>query len=279
MPHDRWISGSQATYKNCKITGISDPDRSLKLNYRNALELSIMSLGFQRSAHETKIAIVVKRLTPSAKRGDIHAFTDGIREAQSRYGHDIADEGMRQCLEQFPDLSDKMIEFLPDEAKSHLHDAANSILAETIAEAGLRLEDHIRVTDHGIALTHQAVQAIAATGFPRVAEFGEGNESLEGIGINRDPFVHPLSECIDGSKYVNSWMVISLMITVAQGWDDDGERSVAQGHLEAMVSCIAPTLDLPTLQRRARYDDRALLQLASYVERGFNALAQQAKNH
>lgn len=234
-----------------------------------------MTKGFQNS-DETKIAIVVRRLTPSAKRNDIHAFADGVREAQTRYGHSIADEGMRQCFEQFPELASQAIAFLPDSMKPHLMDAAYEIMAQSIEDAGLRLEDHFRVSDQGAALSCEAVRAIADTGFPRIAEFGAGNESLDGVGIDRNPFMHHLSEFMEGNReYINSWAAISLIVTIAQGWDE-GNRETAQHSLEAMVFSVAPTLDLPTLQRRARYDDRSLLQLASYAERGFNAIAQKA---
>lgn len=230
------------------------------------------------SADEIKIAIIVKRLTPAARCADLHAFAEGVREAQSRYGHDIADEGMRQTLVQFPDLRDQMIDFLPDEVKSHLHEAAHSIIAEVLENAGLRLEDHMRVTDRGVALTREAVKAIADTEFPQVAEFGEGNETLAGIGLDRgDGFIHPLSATMDGnSEYLNSWAVVSMTVSGALEWTDANQNKCLE-FLQTCVSTVAPTVDLPTLTRRARYDDRALMKLCSYCQDGLQRLAEQTK--
>ncbi len=236
-----------------------------------------MTKGFQ-SADETKIEIAIKRLIPSAKRADIHAFADGVRETQTRYGHDIADEAMRQIFTQFPELAERAIEFLPESAKPHLLDCAYSLMAQAIEVSGLRIEDHFRVCDHGVAMTHDAISVIASTGFPPVAEFGQGNDSLTGVGIDRTGgFIHPLSE-VHQKEYLNSFFVVSMTISATLNWLDEppDNPETPRSFLRDCVSRVAPTLDLETMLFRVRYDDRALMQLASYAERGFTAIAQKA---
>jgi hypothetical protein len=167
------------------------------------------------------------------------------------------------------------IKLMAQSMTPHLMDHAYEIMAQALEDIGLKLEQHFRVTDQGAALTREAVEAIYETGFPRSSELA-GNDSLEGIGLDRDPFWHQLSDYMpENREYINAWAAISITISVAQGWDS-GNQEVAQNHLETMIRSVAPTLDLETLQRRSRYDDRALLQLASYAQRGFTAMAQNS---
>ncbi|MBD1847303.1 hypothetical protein H6F89_28635 [Cyanobacteria bacterium FACHB-63] len=162
----------------------------------------------------------------------------------------------------------------------HLSDETYAGLADQIEKAGLRIEDHLRVNDRGVALTNEAIQAIAASGSPRMAEL-KGNANLQGIGISRHPsFVHPLSGFFDADcKHINSWGAVSMLISVAQGWIEEGNRSTAQQSLATTVYAIAPRLDLPTLQRQARYDDRALLKLCSHVHEGLILRADKKANN
>ncbi|MBD1842500.1 hypothetical protein H6F89_03530 [Cyanobacteria bacterium FACHB-63] len=232
-----------------------------------------MAKGFQ-STDETKIAIIKKRLKPSIERQDEYAFQSGLMKMIERYGSELTEKAFQKLLSDSTWLTQKTLNMMPPSMRGEFKSSATDILASVIQDAGLKLEDHLRVTDQGIFASKKAIKAIADTGFP-VSQLGEGKESLEGIGFKRSPFIHQLSEMLD-DEHLNSWAAISMVITVAQGWDELGDRVVAQTNLEMMIQLVAPTLDLQTLQRRARYDDRALLQLASYAERGFNALAQRS---
>ncbi|MBD1842137.1 hypothetical protein H6F89_01660 [Cyanobacteria bacterium FACHB-63] len=232
-----------------------------------------MAKGFQ-STDETKIAIIKKRLKPSIEREDEYAFQSGLMKMIERYGSDLTEKAFQKLLSDSTWLAQKTLNMMPPSMGGEFKSSATDILASVIQDAGLKLEDHLRVTDQGIFASQKAIKAIADTGFP-VSQLGEGKETLAGIGLKRSPFIHQLSEMLD-EEHLNSWATISMVITVAQGWDTVGDRVVAQTNLEMMIQFVAPTLDLQTLQRRARYDDRALLQLASYTERGFNALAQRS---
>jgi len=247
-----------------------------------------MSKGFQSNedTDAIKIAIGVKRLTPSAKRGDIHAFSDGCAELQRRYGHQVADEAMRQVMEQIPgicDLAMNAVEKAPPAMKAEFYAKSIEVMAEVLTDAGLRLEDHLRVNDEGIGLTKQAVATIAATGYPGIKEFGEGNDSLEEMGLNRtNGFVHPLSEAIKPTKenglpedVLNLWAVVSMIISGAQGWTE-ADKDKCLEMLKELVSRSAPTADLNALLYRSRYDDRVLLKLCSLAHTAMEAKAVRA---
>ncbi|MBW4526802.1 MAG: hypothetical protein KME18_16715 [Phormidium tanganyikae FI6-MK23] len=237
-----------------------------------------MSKGFQ-STDETKIQIALKRITPAAKRADIDAFADGLRAAQRRYGTDVAEEARQRALDQFPELARKAIEFLPEEAKSQLRVSAYSIIADVIGEAGLRIENHFRVCDRGVALTHAALKAIADTGFPEMAKLGKGSESLQGFGVDRaNGFYHPLGETFQhqGEDCINSWGVASMLVSSAAGWIEDCDSEQGFKSLQMFVSQVAPTVDVQEMLRQSRYDDRSLLRLVQLASDGMTAKAQQS---
>jgi len=171
-----------------------------------------------------------------------------------------------------PELIGKMLDQLPPEIKNEFHSTAYEIMANEIIKSGLRVEDHCRVTDQGFALTKQAIKAIAATGFPAVKELGEGNDDLDGLGIGRSAFIHSLSEYSPDGDHMNLWGLASLIISAAQGWIP-GEKPTQQA-LEMLTNTVfkaSPTTDVNLLLARARYDDRALLKLASLLNEGLNA--------
>jgi|GEM_PF-3570248 len=235
--------------------------------------------GFQQSLNETKIAIVIKRLTPAAKRGDIHAFANGVRSSETRYGHDVADEAMRRCLVEFPELAKVAIGFLPEDKKANLHAQGYAIIADFLEQAGLRLEDSLRVSDQGVAFSIAAVKVLIATNpnYPRVSDFGSGCESIAEVGIDRtNGFLHPLSERYpENPEYVDLWAAASVVISAAMQWiESDGDT--ARQALEEFVSIVAPTLDLKTMLKACRYDDRALLKLCNYAHDGLERKCQQA---
>jgi hypothetical protein len=236
---------------------------------------SNMSKGFEpASADEIKVAIAVKRLLPSARRNDIHAFADGVREMQKRYGKGIGDEAMRQVFEQFPKLATQAFDFLTEEMRQQAYDAAIEIVAGILEDANLRLEDHLRYGDQGVAVTKQAIAAIRATGYPNVNDFGVGNDSLEDVGIVRNPFIHPLAEVIENTEYINSWAFAGVAINSALGWiEADVEKSKAA--LTECVSRVAPTTDVDKLLYRSRYCDRSLMKLAGYTAEGLQTIARQ----
>ena len=238
-----------------------------------------MSKGFQSDADETKIQIGVKRLLPSAKRRDIHAFADGVRQLQQRYGHDVADESMRRVMESHPDIADGIIDVMPDDIQREFHAKSIEIMVDVIEEAGLKIEENIRVSDEGIGLTKAAVKAIAATGYPQIKKFGEGNETLEGMGLKRlGGFMHPLSETHNAKELglpedgMNMWAVASIIVSGAFGWIEASVEK-CEGALKEAVLVAAPTTDVATLMKRSRYDDRALLRLCNLVQSGMDAKA------
>jgi len=238
-----------------------------------------MAKGFMVDTDELKIQAAVKRLLPSARRGDVHTFCDGVRRIKARHGHAIADEGMRRALIQFPNLFDEMIDSMPEEMRRPLTEMSFDAMAEVIENAGLRLEDHMRITDDGVGLTKDAVNAIIESGIPAHMVESQGNDSLKGFGIDRtDGFFHPLSEVFDAEitgtpeECTNSWGVASMVISAAQGWIE-GNR---QNSFEFLKSCAlrqSPTTDLDLMMRRSRYDDRVLMKLCSLFANGFDAIA------
>ncbi|MBD1857709.1 MULTISPECIES: hypothetical protein [Leptolyngbya] len=237
-----------------------------------------MSNGFQ-SADETKIAIAVKRLTPSAKRGDIQAFSDGVQQMRERYGQPVAEEAMNRILKEHRELSLQLLDRLPKESQLLIQDEAFDILAEVVEAAGLRLEDHFRITDKGIALTAPGLKAIADTGFPKMEDFGKPFDSLEGVGLKRiSGFYHPLCETFEhrGEDCVNSWAVASMCINSAAGWLPDVDSEQGYRSLELFVSQVSPTADVRKLLWRSRFDDRALMRLCQLAADGMTAKAAQS---
>jgi hypothetical protein len=232
----------------------------------------------EQTADELKIAAIVKRLTPSVERKDERAIASGIEKMTERYGKTLVGEALGELCQDFPWMFHDAIDNLPTEQKNLFQDEAVAIMAETLTDAGLRIEDHMRVCDKGIGLTKQAIAAIVATGFPNAAELGEGNESMEGLGLARDPFWHRLSK-FEGQgerTMMNNWACASFMINAANGWipdDDDTLTPSPKGvaNVKRLAALVAPTLDAEKLLHRAKYDDRALLKLCEILHRALES--------
>lgn len=156
----------------------------------------------------------------------------------------------------------------------YVRSVAYEIMADQLEAAGLRLEDNFRVSDQGMALSHDGARVIAKTGFPMKLE---GNESLEHMGISRTGgFWHPLSKMISEQESglegggLNLWASASFMVNAAAGWlkelPDTPDQAIAA--ITDAVSGVAPTVSIPQLMRAARYDDAALLKLIGLVQDG-----------
>jgi len=229
-----------------------------------------MSNDCEPTAQDLQVQAIVKHLTPFAESGNFEAVKALMVALSIRYEKDLVVKGLQQVMNQFPLLLENAIKDMPADAQNEIQSKATDRMADLLEERGLRIEDHFRVTDGGMALTCQAISAISLTGFPSVERLGKGNESLVRCGLDRtDGFVHPLTEGIEGTNegYVNTWGFVSLTIAVAMGWAE-GDQELTLGVLRAIISRSAPTLDLSLAMRRARYDDRALLKLCSYANEG-----------
>lgn len=232
-----------------------------------------------------KLKAAVKRLEPSAKRGDVHAFADGVRKIAERYGWDIADQAMQEMFSKYRELTKSCAglidKFGTEEMKGQFQSVANDVMAEILENEGLRLEDHFRVTDQGIALSCEAVEAIRKTGFPDMHLLEDGNESLDGMGLSRSPFFHPLSEVFEPcehhpEKTLNGYMVASITISGAMGWDESADPGKCRSFLKKLVFCHRPEFDVEQALSQCRYDDRVLLRLANYAANGIDAKARAA---
>jgi hypothetical protein len=238
--------------------------------------------GFQANGEDLKIEAGVKRLSPAAQRGDLQAFADGVRSLQERYGHAIAKAAMGRVMVDHPQIYEGVIGLIGEsspETKEEFEARAVEIMAETLEDAGLQLESHLRVTDRGIALSKAGIAVLAAVS-PNVFLGSEGNDALEGIGLSRiGGFVHPLAEAIEPTQenslpegVLNLWAVASLVISGAMGWAE-GDRHKCYQAVAECVARSAPTANLDILLRRSRYDDRFLLRLCALVCSGLETKA------
>lgn len=225
-----------------------------------------MSKGFQSTeADDLKIQAIVRRLLPAVTRKDEFAIATGLKKMVDRYGEELVSEAFTIISADNPWLFQSTLNKMLKSDREEFAAQAIEFLAETITDAGLRLEDHLRVADRGIAVTHEAVETIRATGFPRWEEFG-GNETLEGMGIGRSPYIHHLAEFSPDLESMNFWALASLTISAAQGWiPDEDASSVAAEDIRKLIFTIAPTTDLSKLLYRSRYDDSALVTLTNLL--------------
>ena len=244
-----------------------------------------MSKGFQvQEPLEVKVQICIRRLRGAIERQDANAVIRGLREMSAKYGTDVEQEALRQILKANEWMMAATFDRMPKKLHNKIEDISYGIMADTISAAGLRIEDHMRVSDRGFALTFAAIEAIKRSNpFGDLAEFERlgfakmGNKTLEGVGIARDPFFHPLTEITDGTasdgtdqKFLNNWAIASAAISAAMGWlaPEPNNPGVAMGTLREFVFAASPTTELSQLMTRARYDDRSLMQLCSLANQG-----------
>lgn len=239
--------------------------------------------GFQPdSIDETKIQVIVRRLLPAVRRQDETAFSNGVINMSERYGHQLAAEAIRVLSEDHDWITDYVFNRLennmPKEMWQEFVGRGADAIAESLESEGLRIEDHMRRGDQGFAFSKQAINVIVGSGYPKAYEFGEGHESLSGIGLSRDPYVHPLAEFTerDGDALLNVWAVTSVTINCAMGWDESEQPDRAKALLKELVMIASPTCDMDKLMHRARYDDRVLLRLASLAKSGLDAKVNSA---
>lgn len=155
-------------------------------------------------------------------------------------------------------------------------------LAGHLQAEGLRIEDHLRVSDEGMALTHQAAAAMKKTGFPFAVP---SNRSIKGMGIPRDgSFLHPLSEStpeaecgVEGGA-MNLWYSASVFVSVAMGWMESDDPTKALGIVKETVSSASPTTSAKKLIEAARYSDPSLLKLIGLVKDGLEIAFGKAFN-
>jgi hypothetical protein len=237
-----------------------------------------MAQGFQIDYDATKIAVIIKRLTPAIEREDEVAVGRGLREFIQRYGEHVVNRAWEHLLEKYEWLTAQAMSHMSPDQRQIFRDSAYEIIAEQLTEAGLRLEDNFRVLDNGFVLTKAAIDAIKATGFSAVEHFGTGVDSLAGVGIRRDPFKHPLSEVSPDGEHMNLWMFASIGISAALGWlnEPPDNPEVAMTNIRKMVFAANPAVDFEKLLRQCRYDDRALMRLASLIKEGFEKTAQSS---
>lgn len=235
---------------------------------------------------QSPVEVAFKLLAQKLEQDDLPGFLIEAVAIQERYGDKVASEAFFRLMGEFPFVSKLILDRLKDvmpEAGADLEANSFDAIAHILVDAGLKVEEHFRVTDEGSFLTKDAIGAIAATGFPAIKVFGEGHDSLEGVGIDRsNGFRHPLCN----GNLANSWDIVSLLISATYGWykyryrleskygidsfnQQDDSRIKSLGELACLVKLADPNADFSTLVNRALYDDRALLMLCSLANAGF----------
>ena len=155
-----------------------------------------------------------------------------------------------------------------------VYEQATKVLAQDLQASGLRIENHFRVCDQGMALTHEAIAVMRKTGFPLPIE---GNDSIAGFGLARDGgFWHPLSEQfsekesgVEGGA-MNNWAAASLLINASLGWIESSDRTRPLGMVKESVGKAAPTVAVDELMESARYSDAALMKLVTLTKEGLD---------
>jgi hypothetical protein len=232
--------------------------------------------GFQKMNNILITQVIVKRLQPAVLRRDHDAMKSTVKRMIDRYGMNATADAFEALALEHDWLLNLTFEAMSEDDKAMMHATANAAIADKLEDSGLRLEDHMRVLDEGVAFTSQAIAVIAASGYDRAFEFGEGYETLEGVGLQRDPFVHHLTE--HSEDLVNLWGVASIHLSVAMGWmDADSIPSLkALEEIPVLVGMTKPTIDATALIRQSRYDDRALLKLTGLIRDGIQIRCERA---
>jgi len=229
------------------------------------------------SATEMKIQQIIRILEPHVITRDGKRIGAGIVECHAKHGTDILKAAWIRLTRQHDYLIGLALAAAPQDQQEEIAAKAYDVIADQLTKAGLRIEDHLRVSEKGVCLTSKAIAVIAATGFPSLAEFRKGLDSLQGVGLNRNPFWHSLADAeITDDDLVNLWAAASMFINAALGWLEGEATEAATKALKDAVTSASPTVCFETLISRARYDDRLLLKLASLAHEGLNNRCDQA---
>jgi hypothetical protein len=227
-----------------------------------------MNHGFgSQNVRDTQVEITVRRLTPSARREDLHAFARGFMQMEQRYGKAVANEARDQLFDKFPELALKFAELVPPEIKREAASQLTESLARDLEERGMKAENHIRRVEGYVALSAEALSILD------IPDELITPPSAPVPMLSRNPYVHPNSEL--HGEMLNSWGVASVVISAAHGWMESGDPDVPKGHLKEWVLRSAPTIDFETLFYRSRFDDTALIRLVEAAQEGFTFLAKQ----
>ena len=230
---------------------------------------------------DPRVAVCRRRMEAAARSKDHSRIRETIDRLTDRHGKEVVSEAWMLVLgdREFKWLYDQLAESMPEEIHQNIEATGMEIMADILTDAGLRLEDHFRVADDGVMLSKEALLAIAATGYQKMAEFGEGNtlEAIASSGLGRSPFIHRLSEFDHEKDFMNLWACASIVISTSMGWmPGEGATPQAKDAIADLLSVAAPTLDQARLIRQSRYDDRALLKLCSYAHSGLQGKCDRA---
>jgi hypothetical protein len=131
------------------------------------------------------------------------------------------------------------------------------------------------VHDGEIHISRRAADHFKALGIPGSDQVA-GAESLDDIALDR-PFLHPLSESMEcnGEPGLNSWGCVSMIINAAMLWGDqpNDDGVAARRMLKQWVALERPDLDFTELLAQIRWNDDALMQLATIAQSGFDQMA------
>jgi hypothetical protein len=152
-----------------------------------------------------------------------------------------------------------------------IHEQAYKLIAAQLAAAGLRLEDNFRTSEIGFLVSDRAAAVMRASGCPYDIP---AVPSLEGLGIKRSPFRHPLSDG-DEKRGINFWFAASILISCALGWvPDEPPSPTAQQNIKLFVSMVAPTVDTAAMLKASRYSDTSLMRLTSLIAEAMEQAAE-----
>ncbi|MBW4444393.1 MAG: hypothetical protein KME10_24870 [Plectolyngbya sp. WJT66-NPBG17] len=232
-----------------------------------------MSKGFAKLNEQSEIESIVRRLSPSLARQDQQAFENGLVKMTERYGPSVVAQALEKLIDQDRNSVNMMAHSLPPAAREELYATMREDFANWIQEGGLRIEDHFRAVDGGMLFTNEAIAVLNQRADVTPLDLDVGNDSVVEAGLRRDlkdaGFLHPLSEMHRDGEQIGygSYLVASLMISVANGWMH-GEADKSLSALKTAVSQVAPTIDTERLLFRARYCDKSLLRLTNLIVQG-----------
>lgn len=234
---------------------------------------------------ELIIAAIVQRAEPLVRGRQERATARLFQKFLKRYDNALVVKAWRQLSVKYEWLWHSVLDALSSEEKVEFTAQMFESIAEILEEGGLRVEDHLRLdsSGEGWAITFDAADIIRAAGHPDMDGLNHANKTLEGMGLDRNPFVHPLSEKYPPSEEIpeatmNLWAMASFLISEAMGWVDGERTAKALIAIKDAVSIVAPTMDTGRLLERARYDDSALLKVCNLLVQSFEQKINQEVN-